>query len=114
MKIKNYGYDYQTIEVEYKQNRKTENSSIVIYNIIIERIMIPKFKKNKQKVKKGQKSSETRQNKTTSSNNSKQPFYMNKANIVANPLIMNVIPIDNLEDPLAFGITSPGVPEEEE
>ena len=39
---------------------------------------------------------------------------MNKANIVANPLIMNVIPIDNLEDPLAFGITSPGVPEEEE
>lgn len=53
MKIKNYGYDYQTIEVEYKQNRKTKNSSIVIYNIIIERIMIPKFKKNKQKVKKG-------------------------------------------------------------
>jgi len=39
---------------------------------------------------------------------------MNNANIVANPLIMNVIPIDNLEDPLAFGITSPGVPEEEE
>lgn len=39
---------------------------------------------------------------------------MNNPKIIAHPLIINDKLIDNLEDPLAFGITSPGIPEAKE